>query len=77
MFVIITGGIVAWNPVCTRRMGHITGTEACGDYQRKNAQLDGAENVLFGSVRFHDFKFKDWTREDKRGLTVNLPVNGD
>jgi hypothetical protein len=53
MFVIIAGGIVAWDPVCTGRMGHVAGTEACGDYQRKNAQLDGAEKVLFGSVRFH------------------------
>jgi hypothetical protein len=57
-------------------MGHVAGTEACGDYQRKNAQLDGAEKVLFGSVRFHDFKFGDWTREDGRGLTANLAVNG-
>jgi hypothetical protein len=70
MFVIIAGGIVTGNPVRTSGVGHVAGTKTCGDYQRKNAQLDSAEDVLFSGVRFHDFKFTDWTRVDSRGLTV-------
>jgi hypothetical protein len=51
-------------------VGHVAGAEACGNYQRKNAQPDSAEEVLFSGVRFHDFKFTDWTAADSRGLTV-------
>jgi hypothetical protein len=69
MFVIITGGPVAGNPVRTIRVGHVAGTKTCGDYQRKNAQPDCAERILFCSVSFHDFKFTDWIVPDKRGLT--------
>jgi hypothetical protein len=70
MFVIIAGGPVTGNPARSIGMRHITGTEACGDYQRKNAQLDGAENALFCGVRFHDFKFNSRIAADRRGLTV-------
>jgi hypothetical protein len=70
MFMIIAGGVVTGNPVRAIRMRHIAGTETCGDYQCKNAQLDGAENALFGSVRFHDFKFNSKIAVDRRGLTV-------
>jgi hypothetical protein len=76
MFVIIAGGVVAGDPVCAGGVGHIAGAETCGDYQRENAQPDGAEDVLFGSFRFHDFKFTDWMAGDGRGLTVFLSVKG-
>jgi hypothetical protein len=70
MFVIIAGSIVTGNPVRTGGVGHVAGAEACGNYQRKNAQPDSAEEVLFSGVRFHDFKFTDWTAAHSRGLTV-------
>jgi hypothetical protein len=63
-FVIIAGSIVTGNPVCTIGVRHVAGTETCGDYQRKNAQPDGAEDVRFRGVRFHDFKFSSKTVTD-------------
>jgi hypothetical protein len=57
-------------------VGHIAGAKTCGDYQRENAQSDCAEDVLFGSFRFHDFKFTHWMAGDRRGLTVFLSVKG-
>jgi hypothetical protein len=76
MFVIIAGGVVAGYPVCASGVGHVAGAETCGDYQRENAQFDCAEDVLFGSFRFHDFKFTNWMAGDGRGLTVFLSVRG-
>jgi hypothetical protein len=64
------------NPVRTIGVRRIAGAKTCGDYQRENAGPDGAEDVLFGSCRFH-FKFRDWIVTDGRGLTVLLPVDGD
>ena len=66
-FVIITGGVMAGHPVRTMGVRHIAGAKTCGDYQRENAEPDGAEDVLFGSCRFHDFKFRDWIVTDGGG----------
>jgi hypothetical protein len=49
-------------------MRYIAGAKACGYDQGENAQLQGAEGILFCVVRFHDFKFEYWIGRDCRGL---------